>query len=104
MKKAIVAAVLLGIILASVLASCGSDSLAGSTWTGKVALTTVTVTFNSAHHYTSDHFSSGKYVVHGGKVTLSPSSSGTTRVFKVDGSVMQGSVDGWSCKLTKQTK
>jgi len=40
--------------------------------------------------------------VSGSQVSLEPSGQGQTRVFVINGSLMQGTVDGWSCTLTKQ--
>jgi hypothetical protein len=103
MKRIVLLAALVIALGAIALAGCGSgSSLAGTTWTGTVALTSVKVTFESGGQYTSDNFGSGQYKVDGGQVSLVPSGSGSTRVFVLDGSIMQGSVDGWSCTLTKQ--
>ena len=102
MRKPIAVAVAVAAILILTLAACGSSSLAGTTWTGTVALTSVQVSFNSGGQYTSDHFGDGTYSVNGGQVSLAPSDKGQTRVFVLNGSLMQGTVDGWSCTLTKQ--
>jgi len=94
-------AVAVAVLLVCTTSACG-NSIAGTTWTGTVALTSVTVSFDSGGQYTSDHFGNGAYAVSGDQVTLTPSGQGTTRVFVLNGSLMQGTVDGWSCTLTKQ--
>jgi len=83
------------------LAACGS-TLAGTSWQGVIGLTQVTVKFDSGDQYTSDQLSNGTYSTDGDQVTLTPSNQGSTRVFTLDGSLMQGSVDGWPVTLTKQ--
>lgn len=102
MRKSIAVAIVLAALLGLALTACGSSSLAGTTWTGTVALTSVKVNFNGGGQYTSDHFGNGTYSVSGSQVSLEPSGQGQTRVFVINGSLMQGAVDGWSCTLTKQ--
>jgi hypothetical protein len=80
----------------------GSSPIAGTRWTGVVALTGVTVTFEGGMHYTSSHFGSGSYSIDHDQVSLVPSANLSTRVFVLNGSLMQGTVDGWPCTLTKQ--
>lgn len=90
------------IVLAVTIVACGSASLEGTSWQGVVALTEVTVTFDDGDSYSSSHFGSGTYSTDGDQVSLQPSGGGDTRVFLVDGSMMQGTVDGWPTTLTKQ--
>ena len=105
MKKRLIAmacATALVAVLALALVACGSSSLSGTSWQGVVGLTSVSVSFNSGGQYTSDHFGNGTYSTSGNQVTLAPSGQGQNRVFVVDGSIMQGTVDGWPCTLNKQ--
>ncbi|GEM_PF-4838812 len=84
------------------LVACGSASLGGTSWKGVVGLTAVTVTFDDGDSYKSDQLGSGTYTTDGDQVSLQPSGQGQTRVFILDGSLMQGTVDGWPVTFTKQ--
>jgi hypothetical protein len=88
--------------LALVGAARGSASLSGTTWTGVVGLTQVSVSFDDGNQHTSGQFGDGNYSIDDNQVSLHPSGQSPTRVFAVDGSVMQGTIDGWPCTLTKQ--
>lgn len=101
-RRVALACALVLLVLVLALAACGSTSLAGTSWEGVVGLTAVTVSFDSADQYTSDQFGNGTYSIDGNQVTLEPSGQGQTRVFMIDGSLMQGTVDGWPCTLTRQ--
>ena len=80
-------------ILILTLVACGSTSLGGTNWRGVVGLTEVTVGFDG-DSYKSSHFGSGTYSTDGNQVSLQPSDGGQTRVFMVDGSLMQGPSTG----------
>lgn len=102
MKKFIVVAIAFVVILVLTGTACGSTSLAGTTWSGTVALTSVTVSFVDGTQFTSDHLGNGTYSIDGNQVSLKPSGQGQTRVFVLDGAIMQGTIDGWPVTLTKQ--
>ena len=102
MRRSIATAAVIAAVLVFTLAACGGASLSGTTWKGAVALTEVTVNFESGGQYTSPEFGNGTYSVNDNQVSLVPSGQGETRVLDLNGSIMQGAVDGWSCTLNKQ--
>jgi hypothetical protein len=104
MKRFIVVMTAVVLILAFAGTACGSGSLVGTTWTGTVALTSVSVDFDAGGQFTSSHFGSGEYSVEGNQVSLVPSGQGQTRVFIYGGNLMEGAVDGWPVTLTKQER
>ena len=102
MRKLVFVPIVVAVPLTLVLAACGSASLEGTTWKGAVALTEVTVSFEGGKQYTSAQFGDGAYSINGDQVSLAPSGKGQTRVFVLNGSLLQGTVDGWPTTLTKQ--
>jgi hypothetical protein len=92
----------IGLVLVLTLVSCGSASLSGTTWDGVIGLTEVSVSFVDDSQFQSQHLGNGSYSIDSDQVTLTPSGDMATRVFVVEGSIMQGTVDGWPVTLTKQ--
>lgn len=101
-KPGIALVVAFTLMLVFAIAACESATLDGTTWNGAIALTSVTIKFESGGRYTSNALNNGSYTISGDQVTLTPSGRGATRVFVLDGSLMRGTVDGWPCTLTKQ--